>query len=348
MFRYLTAGESHGKELVAILEGCPANLALSPEDINRDLERRQQGYGRGERMKLESDKAEILSGIRNGKTLGSPIALSIPNRSTELFEKVVTALRPGHADLAGVLKYNQRDARNVLERASARETAAKVAVGAIAKKLLSEFKINIFSKVAQIGGAAEEKDWKKLLDKAREAGDTLGGIIEVTVTGAPPGLGSHVHWDRRLDGNLARALMAVPAVKGVEIGLGFAVACLSGSKVHDEIFYKNEKGFYHKTNNAGGLEGGMTNGEPIVLRAAVKPIATLKKPLKSVDLVTKKAGEALVERSDICAVEPAAVIGEAVVAIELAGAFLEKFGGDSIEDVAAAHKAYLSRLSNNK
>ncbi|MFC1540462.1 chorismate synthase [Candidatus Margulisiibacteriota bacterium] len=348
MLRYLTAGESHGKQLVAILEGCPANLALSEADLKRDLERRQQGYGRGERMKLEKDHAEILSGTRNGKTIGSPIGLAIPNRSTELFEKVITALRPGHADLAGALKYNQRDARNILERASARETAAKVAVGAVAKKLLSEFKINVFSKVVSIGAATEEKAWKKLLDQAKEAGDTLGGVIEVTVTGAPAGLGSHVHWDRRLDGNLARALMAIPAVKAVEIGLGFAVAELPGSKVHDEISYNKEKGFFHKTNNAGGLEGGMTNGEPVVLRAAVKPIATLKKPLRSVDLVTKKAGEALVERSDICAVEPAAVIGEAVVAFELANAFLEKFGGDSVEDVVVAHKAYLSRLSNNK
>ncbi|MEE8638221.1 MAG: chorismate synthase [Candidatus Margulisiibacteriota bacterium] len=344
MFRYLTAGESHGKALVAILEGCPANLSLSEEDINRDLERRQQGYGRGERMKIESDKAEIISGIRNGKTMGSPIALRIPNRSTELFEKVVTQLRPGHADLAGVIKYNQKDIRNILERASARETAAKVAVGAIAKKLLSQFKINVFSEAVQIGGASEEKKWKELIDKIREEGDSLGGVFEITVTGVPIGLGSHVQWDRRLDGNLARAIMAIPAVKGVEIGLGFGMASLPGSKVHDEIFYSKDKGFYHKTNNAGGIEGGMTNGEPIVLRAVVKPIATLKKPLRSVDLVSKKASEALVERSDISAVEPAAVVGEAAAAFELAAAFLEKFGGDSLEDLAASYKAYLARI----
>ncbi|KPJ66727.1 chorismate synthase [candidate division WOR-1 bacterium DG_54_3] len=344
MLRYLTAGESHGIALVAILEGCPANLPLSEEDINRELERRQQGYGRGERMKIESDKAEIVSGIRNGKTIGSPISLRIPNRSTELFEKVITQLRPGHADLPGALKYNQKDVRNILERASARETAAKVAMGAIAKKLLSEFKINVFSRVMKIGGASEEAEWKKLIDKAAEEGDSLGGAFEITVTGMPIGLGSHVHWDRRLDGNLARVLMAVPAVKGVEIGLGFGVADLPGSKMHDEIFYSKDKGFFHKTNQAGGLEGGITNGEPIVIRAAVKPIATLKKPLKSVDLVSKKASEALVERSDISAVEPAAVVGEAAVALELAAAFLEKFGGDSIEDVAASYKAYLARV----
>ncbi len=344
MLRYLTAGESHGPALVAILEGCPANLSLSVEDIDRELERRQKGYGRGGRMKIEKDTAEVVSGLRNGKTMGSPISLRIPNRSTELFEKSVTEVRPGHADLAGALKYNQKDVRNIIERASARETAARVAVGAIAKKLLSEFKINVFSKVVQIGGAEEEKGWKELIDKAKEDGDTLGGIFEVTVTGVPAGLGSHVHWDRRLDGNLARVLMAIPAVKGVETGLGFSVAALPGSKVHDEIFYSKDKGFYRKTNNAGGLEGGMSNGEPIVLRAAVKPIATLMKPLKSVDLISRKAVEALVERSDTSAVEPAAVIGEAVVAFEIAAAFLEKFGGDSIEDVSASYEAYQTRI----
>ena len=345
MLRYLTAGESHGKALVAILEGCPANLALSEDDINRDLARRQQGYGRGQRMKIEADKVELTSGIRNGKTLGSPIGLRIPNKSTELFDKVVTQLRPGHADLAGVQKYNQKDIRNILERASARETAAKVAVGSVAKKLLSEFKINIFSKVLQIGNAIDEQAWKEAIDKAAKDGDSLGGIFEVSVTGVPIGLGSHVHWDRRLDGNLARAVMAIPAVKGVEIGLGFGVANQLGSQVQDEIYYSKDKSFYHKNNNAGGIEGGMTNGEPIIVRAAIKPIATLKKPLKSVDLKTKKATEAFVERSDVCAAEPAAVIGEAVVAIELANALMEKFGGDSIEDLAAAYKAYLARIS---
>jgi chorismate synthase len=344
MLRYLTAGESHGPSLVAILEGCPANLSLTTNDINRELERRQEGYARGERMKIEKDAAEIISGVRNGKTIGSPIALQIPNRSQELFEKSVTQLRPGHADLPGALKYNQKDVRNIIERASARETAVRVAIGAIAKKLLSEFKINVFGKVLQIGAAKDEKQWKKLIDKAREEGDTLGGVIEVKVTGVPIGLGSHVHGDRRLDGKLAGAMMAIPAVKGVEIGIGFEVATIPGSKMQDEIFYKKGEGFERKTNNAGGIEGGTTNGEPIIIRAAVKPIASLKKPLKSVDLATKKAAEALVERSDISAVEPAAVVAEAVVALEIAAAFVEKFGGDSVEDIAAMYKSYLSRI----
>jgi len=344
MLRYLTAGESHGKTLIAILDGCPANLSLSEEDINRDLARRQLGYGRGERMKLEEDQAEILSGVRNGKTIGSPIGIQIPNQSTQFFEKAFTQLRPGHADLAGSIKYNQKDARNILERASARETAAKVAVGAVAKKLLLEFGVNISSRVCSIGGATSEVEWKKLIDKSRAEGDSLGGVFEVIANGVPIGLGSHVQWDRRLDGNLARAMMAIPAVKGVEIGLGFAQASLSGSKVHDEIFYNQEKGFYHKTNNAGGIEGGISNGEPIVLRAVLKPIATLKKPLKSVDLLTKKETEAFVERADVCAVEPAAVVGEAAVAIEIANAFIEKFGGDDIEDIKSAYAAYKQRI----
>lgn len=345
MLRYLTAGESHGQALVAILEGCPANLTLTPDDINRDLERRQQGYGRGDRMKIEKDTVEITSGVRKGKTMGTPIALRIPNRSTDFFEKDVSQLRPGHADLAGVQKYNQKDVRPILERASARETAVKVAVGAIAKKLISQFKINVFSKVVQIGGAKEEKKWQKLIDEAKLGGDTLGGIFEVTVTGLPAGLGSHVQWDRRLDANLARAIVGIPAVKGVELGLGFAQAEIPGSKVHDEIYYSKDRGYYRKTNNAGGLEGGMTNGEPLIIKAVVKPIATLKKPLKSVDLATKKPAEAYVERSDVSAVEPAAVVGEAVVAIEVAMALVEKFGGDSIEDLLSSFDAYLQRLS---
>jgi len=346
MLRYLTAGESHGKALLAILDGCPANLSLSEDDINKDLARRQLGYGRGERMKIEEDRVEIFSGVRNGKTTGSPIGIQIPNKSTQFFEKAFTQLRPGHADLAGALKYNQKDARNILERASARETTAKVAVGAIAKRLLIEFGINLSSKVVNIGGAAAETEWKKLIDNAREQGDSLGGIFEVIVAGAPAGLGSHVQWDRRLDGNLARALMAIPAVKGVEIGLGFAQANLPGSKVHDEIFYSPEKSFYHKTNNAGGIEGGITNGEPIMLRGVVKPIATLKKPLKSVDLISKKETEAFVERADVCAVEPAAVVGEAAVAIELANALLEKFGADVVEDIKTAYTAYCNRIKS--
>jgi chorismate synthase len=287
-------------------------------------------------MKIEKDRAEILSGIRKGKTIGSPIALLIPNKSTAFFGKVVTAIRPGHADLPGALKYDQKDIRNVLERASARETAAKVAVGAVAKKLLSVFNIKITSRVNEIGGASTKREWEALIDEARKEGDTLGGIFEVVATGLPVGLGSYVHWDRRLSANLARAIMGIPAIKGVEFGLGFDVARTPGSLAHDELFYIKGKGFRRETNNAGGLEGGMTNGEPLVIRAAVKPIATLTKPLRSVDLVSKRPTKALVERSDICAVEPAAVVGEAVVAFELAKALLDKFGGDSVEQLRSA------------
>lgn len=344
MLRFLTAGESHGKALVAILDGMVAHLPLSPEDINPELFRRQQGYGRGGRMKIEKDTVEILSGVRQGKTLGSPIALLIPNRSTELFEQIVTIPRPGHADLAGVLKFNQKDIRNVLERASARETAARVAVGAVCKKFLSEFKIQITSSIVHIGGQTAEKSWKKAIDDAREAGDTLGGVFQVEISGCPPGLGSFMQWDLRLDGRLAQALMSIPAIKGVEIGLGFEQTKLPGSKVHDEIFYEKDK-FLHKTNNAGGLEGGVTNGEAIILKAAMKPISTLVKPLKSVDLKTKKAAEAHVERSDVCAVEAAAVVGEAVSAFEIARAILAKLGGDSLEEALDNFSSYQKRLT---
>jgi chorismate synthase len=345
MLRYLTAGESHGKALVAILEGCPANLPLYPADINQDLARRQTGFGRGPRMKLENDRAEILSGVRKGKTIGSPITILLPNASTEFFERSISQLRPGHADLAGAIKYNQKDIRNILERASARETAARVAVGAIARKLLQQFKINISSRVISIGGTASEKEWIKLIERAGSEGDTLGGVFEVVLKNVPAGLGSYVQWDRRLDGSLARALMAIPAVKGVEIGLGFAAASLPGSKVHDEIFYQKDEGFYRKTNHAGGLEGGISNGEPIIIRAAMKPISTLKKPLNSVDIVSKKPSKAYVERSDVCAVEAAGVIGEAVAAFEIAGAFLEKFGGDSLEELKNNFSAYQKMIS---
>ena len=344
MLRYLTAGESHGSAEVAILEGCPANLPLKDSDINSELARRQEGYGRGARMAIEKDKVKILSGIRKGKTMGSPIALLIPNKSTNFFNIPFTQVRPGHADLAGAQKYNQKDVRTILERASARETAAKVAIGAIAKRLLAEFKIKVESKVLAIGGETRPDQWKALVDYARDDGDTLGGLLEVIVSGAPAGLGTHVHWDRRLDGLLAQAVMAIPAIKSVEIGLGKEVASLPGSRVHDEIFYSKAKGFYRKTNNAGGLEGGMTNGEPIVVRAAMKPIATLRKPLATVDYATKKETTAFVERSDVCAVEPAAVIGEAVVAIEIANALLEKFGGDVLEDTLKSYKSYVSRI----
>ena len=345
MLRYITAGESHGKALVAVLEGCPANLPLTPEDINHDLARRQEGYGRGPRMKIETDKAEIISGLRNGKTMGSPIAVLLPNKSNELFNESFTQLRPGHADLAGAIKYNQKDARNILERASARETAGRVAVGAVCKKLLSEFKIIVTSRTISIGGASAEKDWQNLIDQARAKGDSLGGIFELEITGVPVGLGSYAQWDARLDGNLARAVMAIPGIKGVEIGLGFKEAGLPGSQAHDEIFFDKDKGFYHKTNNAGGLEGGISNGEPIVIRAVMKPISTLKTPLQSVDLATKAATAAHVERSDVCALEAAGVVGEAVAAFEIAKAFLEKFGGDSLEELKDNFSAYQKRAS---
>lgn len=345
MLRYLTAGESHGPALVAILDGCPANLPLSADDLNADLERRQGGYGRGPRMAIEKDTVEILSGIKHGLTIGSPIALSIGNKSTEFFNKPISQIRPGHADLAGAVKYNQKDIRNILERASARETAGRVAIGAIAKKLLAQFAIKVESRLVQVGGTTGDESIKAAIDRAREAGDTLGGVFEVVVSGAPAGLGSYVQWDKRMDGKLARALMAVPAIKGVEIGLGFAAASLPGSKVHDEVFHEQNRGFYHKTNHAGGLEGGVTNGEPIVLRAAMKPISTLRTPLDSVDLVTKSKTKAYVERSDVSAVEAAAVVGEAVVALELANGFLEKFGGDSLEELKDNFSSYQKRLS---
>lgn len=377
MLRYLTAGESHGKAITAILEGMPANLQVSPNDIDKELKRRQIGYGRGGRMAIENDKVEILSGIRLGKTLGSPIALLVNNADYEnwkkvmpvendknIFQEPVTQLRPGHADLTGCIKYNQQDIRNILERASARGTVSLVAVGAVVKKLLREFKISVFSHVVQIGNVktsvergsyeninrtAEKSDlrcadekaeaqMKKEIDSAKEKGDAVGGVFEVVVLGSPIGLGSHVHPDRRLSGKLAAAVMSVPGVKGVEIGLGFAAAATPGSKAHDEIFYENDK-FTRHTNNAGGLEGGITNGQPIIIRAAIKPVATISKPLNSVDLVTKEQVKAHVERADVCHVPSAGVIAEAAVAIEIANAFLEKYGGDSIEEIANRYNA---------
>ena len=345
MLRFLTAGESHGPALTAILEGMVAGLSLSESDINSDLKRRQGGPpGRGGRMQIEEDKVEILSGVRQGKTIGSPIALFIKNKSNELFDQPFTLPRPGHADLAGALKYDQKDLRNILERSSARETAARVAAGAVCKKFLSEFKIKISSSIVHIGGKTKRSEWEKAIEEAKAAGDSLGGVFEVKVEGCPPGLGSFMEWDRRLDGRLALALMSIPAVKGVEIGLGFEQTRLPGSKVHDEIFYEGGK-FTHKTNNAGGLEGGITNGEPIILKAAMKPISTLVKPLKSVDMASKKPAEAHVERADTCAVEAAGVVGEAMAAFEVAAALLDKFGGDSLPETQANFSLYLKRLS---
>lgn len=404
MLRYLTAGESHGKCLTSIIEGLPANLHLSENDINKELNRRQIGYGRGGRMAIEKDEVEITSGLRFGRTIGSPLAMIVRNRDWENWKevmsselgvgsselKIVTRPRPGHADLAGVLKYGHDDIRNILERSSARETAARVAVGAICKRFLDEFGIKVMSWVIGIGEVrsqesgvkSQQKDFeaifklaevsdircpdkkvsekmRKTIDRARKNGDSLGGIFEVAVTGIPPGLGSHVQWDRKLDGNLARALMSIQAIKGVEVGMGFGVATNPGSKVHDEIFFRSQKSgvrsqkenfwpvvprFYRKTNNAGGIEGGMSNGEPILLRAAMKPIPTLYKPLRSVDINTKRSFQASVERSDICAVPAASVIGEAVVAFEIANAFIDKFSGDSIDEIKRNYKGYLEYL----
>jgi len=376
--RYLTAGESHGPSLTAIVEGMPANLAISEEDINRHLSRRQQGYGRGGRMKIESDRVRFLSGVRWGKTLGSPLTLSIINRDWENWDKkmsphsedrvediAVTQPRPGHADLSGLIKYRQDDVRNILERSSARETAARVAVGALCQRLLEDLGIEVRGYVAEIGGVkatgfdadycsrfqkseasscrtydkeAEER-MIEAIDRARNEGDSLGGVVEVVVVGAPVGLGSHVQWDRRLDGRLASAVMSIQAFKGVEIGLGFEAARLKGSKVHDEILYENE-GIRRVTNRAGGIEGGMTNGEAIIVRGAMKPIPTLYKPLKTFDLQTKNPVDAVVERSDVCAVPAAAVVAEAVVAIEIANAVLEKFGGDTMGDLKESLQTY--------
>ncbi|MBA7596398.1 Chorismate synthase [subsurface metagenome] len=377
MFRFLTAGESHGRGLTAIIEGVPAGLPLSEEYIARDLARRQGGYGRSARMKIEQDRAEILSGVRHGLTMGSPISLLIWNRdwenwkeamsisATEQPVELLTRLRPGHADLPGAIKYSMEDIRPILERASARETAARVAVGAVAKRLLEEFGIEIHSHTIAIAGvnAKEGQDinWAEVekssvrcadtevekammaaIDEAKEAGDSVGGIFQVVATGVPIGLGSHVHWDRRLDGRLAQAVMSINAVKGVEIGAGFSLADLRGSQAHDIIeFDKTKREWRHATNRAGGIEGGITNGEPIVVNAVVKPIPTLAKPLPSVDLKTGETVQAHVERSDVCVVPAAGVIGEAMLAIVLADALLEKFGGDHLKETLRNYQSYL-------
>ncbi|MFA5103658.1 MAG: chorismate synthase [Candidatus Margulisiibacteriota bacterium] len=340
MLRFLTAGESHGEALITIIEGMVANLPISEAEISAQLERRQGGIGRSERMKLEKDRANILSGVRAGKTIGSPITIIIENVDSKDRTEVVTELRPGHADLAGVIKYNQTDIRNILERASARETASRVAAGAVFRKFLSEFGIILESKVVSIGGEKDESKWDALVKQTETLGDSLGGVFEIVISGAPAGLGSHVHFDRKLDGRLAQAIMSIQAIKGVEIGLGFAVADKKGTQMHDEIFYKDKK-YFHKTNNAGGIEGGMSNGEPIIIKAAMKPIATVKKPLNSVDIDTKEPCKAHFERADVCAVHAAAVIGESAAAFVIADAFLEKFGGDSLEETKTHFNSFV-------
>lgn len=369
MLRYMTSGESHGQCLIAILDGMPAGLTVEERLINAELSRRMMGYGRGKRMQIESDCVEILSGLRKSVTIGSPISLMIRNadHSIDTLPAVVEP-RPGHADLAGVLKYGRADVRDVLERASARETAARVAVGGVAKALLAEFGIAVVSHVTVIGTVkarrigqviavserspvrcadpVASKRMCKEIDAAAEAGDTLGGVFEVIVKGCPPGLGSHVQWDRHIDARLALAVMSIQAVKGVSFGIGFEAAVRKGSLVHDEIFYDRKKGYYRKTNNAGGIEGGMTNGEDVIIQAVMKPISTLGKPLSSVNLRTRKPVTATVERSDVCAVPAAGVVGEAVAAIEIANAMVEKFGGDSVGEMKRNYRGYLEQVRN--
>ncbi|MFA5145388.1 MAG: chorismate synthase [Candidatus Omnitrophota bacterium] len=345
MLRCLSAGESHGKGMVAVLEGMPAGLRLESGRINKELKRRQQGFGRGRRMRIENDRAQIISGLKNGATLGSPIAILIENKdfSIEKLKKVIDP-RPGHADLAGLLKYGFSDIRAVLERASARSTAATVGTGAICRIFLSEFGIEISSKALSVGGMDSKQEITEKITEAIEARDTVGGVFEVLVKGAPVGLGSYTHPDRRLDGRLAGSVMSIPGIKGVEIGLGFGYADKFGSQVHDAIYHSKSKGYFHQTNNAGGIEGGISNGEDIILRACMKPIATLMDPLDSVNIVTRKASKAAVERSDTCVVEAAGVVAESACAFVLADVFLEKFGGDSLSDIKKSYSDYKKRI----
>jgi chorismate synthase len=380
--RFTTAGESHGPGLTAVLEGLPAGLELAPEDVDRDLARRQLGHGRGGRMKIEKDRAEVTSGVRHGVTLGSPVSLRIENRDYENWEERMSPWpvdgpveevhlpRPGHADLAGVQKFGFTDVRDVLERASARETAARVAAGALAKAFLGALEVEIRSHVLRIGTATapardrmEPGDFEGVddspvrcldpdasdamveeIDDARKANESLGGVFEVRAFGLVPGLGSPLSWSERLDGRLAQAVMSIHAMKGVTIGDGFELAARVGSQAHDEIFWSEERGFFRETNRAGGLEGGMTTGQPLIVGAAMKPLPTLTKPLRSVDIATKEPADALRERTDSCTVPAAAVVGEAMVALVLAAAYREKFGGDHLDDVRAALRAYEERI----
>ena len=388
--RYLTAGESHGQGLVGIIEGLPAGLEITEEDIAVDLKRRQMGHGRGGRMKIEKDKAQIFSGVRFGKTLGSPIALIVENKDWKNWQtrmsikdidesvKQVTVPRPGHADFAGAVKYGHQDIRNVLERASARETAMRVALGAIARKFLRTFSIQIVSHVLQIHSiknsftvaslgaknsdlpfelseisdladrspvrcldSSIEKEMIAKIDQAKKDQNTVGGIFEVACLNLPVGLGSHVHWDRKLDARISYAMMSIPAMKGVEIGMGFEAGARFGSEVHDQIYYdKDSKKYFRSSNGAGGLEGGITNGMPLTVRVAMKPISTLMRPLDSVDMATKEQTAAHIERSDVCAVPAASIIGESILALVVADAFLEKFGGDSMKEITRTYRAW--------
>ncbi|HVN64775.1 MAG TPA: chorismate synthase [Candidatus Binataceae bacterium] len=387
MLRFITAGESHGPELAAVVEGVPAGFEVDLAKINADLARRQKGYGRGGRMLIEKDEARPVSGIRFGKTIGSPITFIIENRDFKNWVKkmsadpadsgaaeLVTRARPGHADLAGVLKYNLPDIRDILERASARETTARVAIGSLAKQILAPFGIDILGYVASIGATeaitpanlsvaelrriteesqvrvADPEAERKIIaeiDECKKVGDTLGGITEVIATGLPVGLGSHVQWDRKLDGRLAGALLSLQAVKGVEMGLGFEAARIRGSALHDEIGYDAAaRRFTRHSNNSGGTEGGMSTGEPLRVRVAFKPLSTLMRPLRSVDIHTKADATGAIERSDVCAIPAAAVIAETVVAFVLADAFLEKFGGDSLAEITRNWQGYLEQVRN--
>ncbi|MBU4228488.1 chorismate synthase [bacterium] len=379
MLRFLDAGESHGKCLLGIIEGLPAGFSLNEEKINLNLTRRQGGYGRGERMKIEQDRVEILSGLVEGKTIGSPLGLMIKNKDWENWQEKeyspLTISRPGHADFAGTIKYGFKDVRKVLERASARQTAMRVAIGSVASSLLEEFNIEIYSYVLRIGQVKARRITSfnpkikaeinkspvycidgiasigmcREIDRAREKGDTLGGVFEVVSTGVPAGLGSYVQWDRRLDAQLASAFMSIPGVKAVEIGEGVEASEKKGSDVHDEIFAqeeprKNSSRYYRKTNRAGGIEGGVTNGEEVIIRAYIKPIPTLINSLRSIDFATKKETKAIYQRSDICVVPAVSVVGEAVAAWEIAVAFLEKFGGDSLVEIKENYKNYKELL----
>lgn len=346
MLRFLTAGESHGKALLAILEGMPAGLKIDIASIDLELKRRQQGLGRGRRMQIEKDRVRVVSGLKKGITLGSPIGILIENKDFSIDKlPAVTSPRPGHADLAGALKYGFGDILCVLERASARETASRVAVGAICKLFLKVFNIKISSRVLSIGGACSRLAMIKKIAEAKNNKDTLGGIFEAVATGVPVGLGSYAHSDKRLNGRLAGAIMSIPGIKAIEFGLGIGFADKFGSRCHDAIYYSRKKGFYRKTNNAGGIEGGISNGQDIIVRACMKPIATLLEPLASVDIISKKASPAAVQRADICAVESAGVIAESGCAYVLADAFLEKFGSDAVSDIKNSYRNYLKRIS---
>ena len=384
MLRYLTSGESHGKSLISILDGIPANIELNIDEINYELEKRQGGYGRGGRMKIEKDKINILGGVRGKITLGGPISIEIKNKDYENwiqymnpmdnidFEtKKVEKVRPGHADLVGCLKYDFEDARNVLERSSARETASKVAVGAICKQVLKNFNIDFISRVVQIGSVKDnnsydfdyikenvdksavrcinkdvEKEIIKEIDKVKSEGDTLGGVVEIRVKNLIPGLGSYTQFDKKIDGELAMHLMSVQAIKGIEIGIGFDVANNYGSNVMDEIYYNNEDGIKRKTNQLGGIEGGMTTGEELVIRCAMKPIPTLYKPLKSININTRESYSASIERSDNCAVPACSVVCENVVAFVICKYFLDKIGGDNLNDLKSNYNTYIKRLGD--